>query len=216
MRSRLPVGLAAVATVLAVLWSSVPPASGSSPASMAGWVSVGSEELSFGFGDDHPCGEGAIDFSGTGNVSSGSGTMTGTIKAPFTISSDPTQTLYQADIGILSGSGGGYTRTLIGPPHLYTLTGGLNVQAVIRTVSEDGCTKSPFLCTVRARLVLDSSQSEHVGTLPVPAPGDVSYIVASTELTMGVRPVVISGSCPVTIQGAVVGRPVVIAITLYW
>jgi hypothetical protein len=225
-RSTLRRGLVALAAVIGLFAFSATPASASEPSDITGTIFVGDEEeFEVGGPDENPCGATDIDVV----FNAGAWTVTGTMKAPFTVTSDPSQTKYQADISFLAGSGGTYAQTAVGPPPEYSVAGLLNVQIVIRLLDKDGpnnipegglgfgddCAKGPAICTIRTRLIVDSAQSEHVGTLG-PPPTGTTTLVASTELAGGIRPVVVTGTCPVTIQGSLVGQAIVAALTLTW
>jgi hypothetical protein len=214
-------GLVALAAVVSLFALSAAPAAAGAPDTIVGTITIGGDEVfEVGGPNANPCGSNTIDVVFSGTATAGTWSVTGAIKAPFTISSDPSATKYQADISFLAPSGGNYAASGA------TVTGTLNVQAVIRLLDKDGpdnvegngddCAKGAAICTVRTRLIVDSSQSSHTGTLPVPAAGDVTDLVASSELTGGVRPVVVSGTCPVTIQGNIVGQSVVAALVLTW
>jgi hypothetical protein len=226
-------GLVAVATILGLLALSAAPASADQPTSIEGIIYVGGAEFEVGGEDPNPCG--SIDIDITFDPVTGNWVVTGTMKAPFTVTNDPTQTKYQADITFLAGSVGTATLVDPGPPPEYVLGGTLNVQIQIRLLDKDGpdneddgginpetglpfdddCAKGAVICTIRTRLIIDPAQSAHVGTLGPPPTGQ-TFLLGSTELTGGIRPVVVSGTCPVTIQGAIVGQPVIADLVLNW
>jgi hypothetical protein len=204
-------GLVAIAAVLGLFALSSSPAGAGAPADIVGDITIGGDEVfEVGGPDENPCASTNIDVTFSGNATTGTWSVTGSIKAPFTISSDPAQTKYQAEISFLTGSGGAYSASGA------TVTGTLNIQAVIQTLDKDNDCAKVNVCTVRARLIVDSAQSAHNGSLPTPATGDTTDLVASSELSGGIRPVVTSGSCPVTIQGNIVGQSVVTDLVLVW
>jgi hypothetical protein len=212
-------GLVAIATVLGLMILSAPPASADPPEDVVGSFTVGGdEELLVGGAWANMCEARNIDMSFFGTEDSGVWDVWGTMWVPFTISSDPSQTKYEAEISFFSSSGGFYDQWW---PYL---NGTLNIQIVIRTLEKmgvwwnplDDCTTSNPICTIRTRLIVDMAQSSHVGTMPTPVTGDTTNLVASTESAGGIRPVVTSGTCPVTIQGGIVGQSVVSTFTLVW
>jgi hypothetical protein len=210
-------GLVALATVLGLLALSSSPASAGAPADIVGTVTIGGDEIfEVGGGDPHPCASDTLDVAFTStSATTGTWAASGTIKAPFTLSASATQ--YQAEISFLNpGSSGTYTQTSAGPPATWSVAGQFTIQAVIATLNEETCAKTN-LCTVRARLIIDATQSEHTGSLPTPASGDTTDLVATTEVTGGIRPVVVAGSCGVTVSSAIVGQSVVInPLQLQW
>jgi hypothetical protein len=193
-------GAVALLAAVGVFIASSVPAQADPPTHNFGDITIGGDEvLEIGGEDENPCASTNVDATFSGNATSGTWSVTGSSKVPFTISSDPAATKYQAEISFLAGSGGSYSASGA------TMSGTLNVQAVMQTLDKDNDCAKVNVCTVRTRLIVDSTQSSHSGSLPSPPTG-TTELVASTELTGGIRPVVTSGSCPVTIQGNIVGQ----------
>jgi hypothetical protein len=210
-------GLVAVAIALGVLSLSAAPASAAVPTEISGTITAGTNVFDVADEEPHPCSSRNVAVGFAGTATSGTWNASGTIKAPFELSG----TQYQAQITILNGplplpsSGGSYTRTAVGPPATYSLSGTLNVQGSVQQLDADGaddiagteddCAKTN-LCVIRSRLIVNTGQSGHTGSLPSPGGTDVTDLVADSDLTGGVRPVVVGGSCPVTISSQIVGQ----------
>jgi hypothetical protein len=210
-------GLVAVAIAVGLVALSAAPASAEVPTLITGTITAGTNVFDVDDEEPHPCSSRRVAVTFAGTAASGTWAASGTIKAPFELSG----TQYQAQITILNGplplpsSGGSYTRTSTGPPATYGLAGTLNVQGSVQALDTDGaddvegteddCAKTN-LCVIRARLVVDTSQSGHTGTLPTPGFADVTDLVADSDLTGGVRPVVVNGACPVTISSQIVAQ----------
>jgi hypothetical protein len=210
-------GLVAVAIVLGFLTLSAPPAWAGTPDSVDGTITIGGdEELEIGTWANF-CQYTSVDVAFFGSDLSGFWDLSGFIAVPFTVSGDATK--YQADLSFFAASGGSYVQSW---PYM---SGTLNIQAVIRTLDKDGgdwwnpfddCATGAAICTLRTRLIVDWMQSSHSGSLPAPATGDTTGLVATTEISPGIRPVVTAGSCPVNVSSAFVGQSVVAALTLTW
>jgi hypothetical protein len=121
---------------------------------------------------------------------------------------------YQLDLSLIGLTNATWAANGSPPPD-FTLTGTQTWQVGISVLSPSDCAKSN-ICTLRFRTVVVTVLGGHDGSLPAPGAGDVTTLNATTELAGGVRPVVVSGSCPITIQSWLVLQATTLDLTLTW